>query len=186
MVFLPQMLLIGASNRNTGKTVVACESICTISKIVPVYAAKVIIIKELNGKCQRGEDNCRICTSLKEPFDITEEKQISNKDTSKMLQSGATSSFLIRSLKEYIGEAVQHFIQQIPKKGIIVCESNSLRNFIDPGLFLFVHDNSKPMKLSAKNVAHLADITLDNKNMKDISKHLTIEQYPECDTIKWL
>ena len=58
MIHAPNMLLIGAADRNVGKTTFACE---VISRFVdtPVSAAKVTAIQERNGLCPQRRQRMR-------------------------------------------------------------------------------------------------------------------------------
>jgi hypothetical protein len=53
-------------------------------------------------------------------------------------------------------------------KPLIICESNSLRNAIKPGLFIMImNKNGESIKKSAAEVADKADITL----LQEFSQH---------------
>ena len=99
MLKLQNMLLIGAADRNVGKTSFACSIIKKYSDSLPVVALKITVIKEKDGKCPRGGQGCGVCTSLSSDFLITEEfNSASGKDTSKMLVAGATKVFWLREI----------------------------------------------------------------------------------------
>lgn len=177
MKTIPNMLLIGSSGRNSGKTTLACKIIHHFSSVTPVYAVKIISIENANGQCQRGHVGCGICTTLKQNFDIAEEiNKQSSKDTSKMLAAGATQSFLVRSLKKYLLEAINTLLLTIPKNTLIVCESNSLREIVIPGTFLFVNNATGIMKTSAESVLPFADKVVTQYSQDDIISQLVYKQ----------
>lgn len=164
-LYVPQMVLIGAFGRNSGKTTLACKLIRAWKAITPVYAVKIIGIDESGGKCHRGVDGCGICSSLNGSFDIIEESGIfPTKDTSQMLKAGASKAFLVKSLKENMLEAFTELLTLIPDSAIIIAESNTLRKFVVPGVLLFagyVPAQADLMKKSAQDVYKQADLYVD-------------------------
>ena len=74
-----------------------------------------------------------------ETYEVIEEKSLDiNKDTSKMLNSGAKKSFLIISKEEYIQESLSDFCTLIEHNSLVVAESASLRNYVIPKRFIVV------------------------------------------------
>ena len=182
MIKIPNMLLIGAVDRNVGKTVFACEVIKRFSHQHTVVGLKITVIKEKNGKCPRGGDGCGVCTSVKGNFLITEEKiSDSKKDTSKMLAVGASKVYWLRVLEEYMEEGVNALLDYIGRDVIdyspLVCESNSIRKVIEPGAFVvFRREDDDYIKPSCKDVIKYSDKMIsfnpiDFKFTYDMSKH---------------
>lgn len=160
MLQAPQMVLIGAGGQNSGKTTLACGIIKEWKSRVPVYAAKVIAIDCANGKCHRGQQGCGICTSLRGDYELLPEKNpTGQKDTALMLAAGAQQVFLLKSLKSSLPQAAQQLLSRLPKNALLVCESNSLRKHVQPGVFVMM-DDGLSCKPSAKEVAACADVTL--------------------------
>lgn len=173
---VPQMILIGASGKNAGKTTVACRLIRLYKEKMPIYGLKVISIDRAQEECHRGAQGCGMCSSLQENFEVIEEFDCTTeKDTSKMLAAGATRVFLLKTLRAHAKEAVQFFLTLVPKDALIVCESNSLRRVVEPAIFLFAMEEGKPMKPSAQCVVALADKII-NKEENDELSDLIIEQ----------
>jgi len=164
MLAVPQMVLIGAFGRNSGKTTLACQLIREWRRTAPVYALKVIGIDKANSGCHRGKDSCGICSGLRRCFELWEETgEFPEKDTARMLAAGAEKSFLLKSLKGSMGQAIGEFMAQVPKGTIVVAESNSLRNYVVPGAFVFagfVPEKEEMMKQSARTVFRRADLFL--------------------------
>ena len=157
---IPQLVLIGAAGRNSGKTLLACDVISAYAKLHPVYALKIIKIERAGEECHRGSEGCGICTNLSGDFELREETgENRGKDTARMLQAGAERAFLLRSLKSSLLEAFINFLSLVPKGALIVCESNSLRLSVRPGVFLFA-GTAGEMKPSARAVAGYADYRL--------------------------
>ena len=70
---IPNMILIGATARNSGKTALAAAIINKYKSKRPVVAVKVTTVAEKGGKCIRGGEGCGACSGLKGDFEITEE-----------------------------------------------------------------------------------------------------------------
>jgi hypothetical protein len=158
MIYVPNMILIGAADRNAGKTTLACELIRRFSN-VPVMGAKVTAVQERDGTCPRGGEGCGVCSSLEGSFCLTEETQRgSAKDTQRLLASGAQRVFWLRVLKDHLELGARTLLDTIGPDTPIICESNSLRTVVTPGVFLMVqHRDSKTPKLSAQAVMEYVD-----------------------------
>lgn len=159
-LYEPRLVLIGAAGRNSGKTLLACDVIEAYAKEHLIYALKIIGIERAGEECHRGGAGCGMCTNLCGDFELREETgENAGKDTARMLLSGAHRAFLLRSLKSRMGEAFLDFRERVPQNALIVCESNSLRLHVRPGVFLFA-GSSGEMKPSARAVADYADYLL--------------------------
>lgn len=162
MLNIPQMLLIGSTGRNSGKTTLSMALVQALKKYFHVVGLKVTTIEERDGKCPRGGEGCGVCGSLKGNFEIIEEtSKLLNKDTSLLLASGAEKVYWIKTLKAYSGEAIKAFMSKIPTNTLIICESNSLRNVVKPGVFVMLNNRGDaPIKKSAKEVIDKANIVI--------------------------
>jgi hypothetical protein len=162
MIEKPEMLIIGAAGRNSGKTVLAERLIARYAETERVIAVKVTAIKEKKGVCPRGEAGCGVCTDIEGDFMITQETSKSSaKDTSRLLAAGAEKVFWIRSLTDKLGAAFESLMELCEEPSSFVIESNSLRHFVRSGLFIMVKDvKSDYYKPSAIKVAKMADVTI--------------------------
>lgn len=180
MIIMKNMLLIGSSGRNSGKTTLAKAIIQKWKKDYPVFALKIISIDVENEQCHRGEDGCGVCTGFQGRFELTEEhEQDSEKDTAQLLAAGARKSFLLKTLRIHLAEAITACSKYFPPEAVIVCESNSLRQVVTPGVFLFVQNSSlEGMKPSARAVYHLAD-TIVSLESVDAIKSIAVTKNEE-------
>jgi hypothetical protein len=180
MINVPNLLLIGAADRNVGKTELACTLIKKYKKQNNVIGIKITVIKEADGKCPRGGEGCGVCSSLKSKFKITEELNFEkNKDTSKMLRSGALKVYWLRVLAQHLDEGVESLFDEVHKNNsgslIYICESNSARNAIAPGLFLVLkRKGSDYMKESCRKIIGFADKIIEFNNGYNISPELIV------------
>jgi len=158
-VKLDGMLMIGSAGTNLGKTELACALIKKFSKAREIVGIKVTTIKAKDGRCPRGGQGCGVCSSLDGNFTITEETESnSKKDTARLLAAGASRVLWLRVLKTYLKEGLNALLDIIGPDAISICESNSLRQVVEPGLFLMVKGrNSKVWKGSAQKVRKYAD-----------------------------
>ena len=163
---IPGMILIGSMGRNTGKTELACALIQKITEGKKVVCLKVSTIHHANGACARGNaKGCGVCSSLKGDWCLEPElSRDGKKDTSKMLLAGADEVYWLRARPTALVEGVTEFLRNVGSDSIIICESNSLRQVVSPGVFLLMRNvRSSEEKPSAKQVAAYADrmVTFD-------------------------
>jgi molybdopterin-guanine dinucleotide biosynthesis protein A len=159
MIKIPGMFMVGAADRKCGKTEFACSVTEKFSSRDKIVGIKVTTIDKANGECPRGGAGCGVCSSLKGYYDISEETNgQANKDTCRMLASGAKRVFWLRVLKTHLGQGIAAMLDTIGDNVVSVCESNSLRRVVQPGLFVMVNGcGDEKSKASARDVAQYAD-----------------------------
>jgi len=153
------MLLIGATGSNVGKTELACELIKRFSKEHRIIAVKVTTVTERDGLCPRGGQGCGVCSSLEGDFCITREMEgPEHKDTVRMLHSGAAEVYWLRVMEAGLLEGYLKLREFFTDDALIICESNRLRLVVQPGLFIMVRDSrTDNIKPSSERVISLAD-----------------------------
>jgi len=151
--------MIGSAGSNVGKTELACALLGRFSKSRDVIGIKVTTIKDKEGRCPRGGEGCGVCSSLEGVYSITEElDSISEKDTARLLAAGACRVFWLRVREEHLQEGITALLDVIGHDTVSICESNSLRQVVEPGLFLMVGSHeTKSWKSSALGVKKYAD-----------------------------
>jgi len=159
MIKLDGMLMIGSAGANIGKTELACALIKKFNKNKDIIGIKVTTIKERDGQCPRGGQGCGVCSSLDGNFCITEETGVnSGKDTARLLAAGASRVLWLRVMKTHLKEGLAALLDKIGADAVSLCESNSLRQVVKPGLFLMVRGKDPRMwKSSADAVKKYAD-----------------------------
>lgn len=159
MKHVPRMLLLGSTGRNSGKTLFACRLIEALRERVDVVGIKVTAIDRRDGRCPRGGNGCGVCSSLDGVYLLTEETLAGpEKDTQRLLAAGARRVFWLRVLKESLGEGLDALWRVVDDDALLICESNTLRTMVEPGLFLMFHrqGNQEP-KASAQAVRGCVD-----------------------------
>ena len=159
MFKLDGMLMIGSAGTNVGKTELACTLLRKFSKTNDIIGIKVTTIKDKDGQCPRGGEGCGVCSSLEGVYCITEETDSSSgKDTARLLAAGASRVFWLRVLKEHLQEGTTALLDIIGPDAVSICESNSLRQVVEPRLFLMAKNHDlKVWKSSAQQVKKHAD-----------------------------
>lgn len=157
----PDILMIGSSGRNVGKTLLACEMIRRHAASYAVTAVKITTIHEEEWSCPHGADGCGVCGSFKGDYQLTEEHDgPPDKDTTRLLTAGAARVFWLRVRHEHLAEGVGELVRRLPVGQPVVIESNSARQVLAPGLFLVLRDGGAEVKASCRRVMGQADRTL--------------------------
>lgn len=160
--------MIGSTGRNTGKTLFASRILEGYGKKHDITGVKVVTIDPERGNCPRGGKGCGVCTSLEGEFEITEETGLNpGKDTCRMLLAGAARVYFLKVRNDALEKGARALMEVIPGNSMVVCESNSLRKVVDPGLFIVVKNSGEEgIKESCAEVISLADKVIEYRNGK--------------------
>lgn len=159
MIRLENMLMIGASGSNVGKTELACALLRRFGRDRPIVAVKVTAIAARDQPCPRGGRGCGVCSSLEGEYRITQEvTSDSGKDTGRLLAAGAARVYWLRVLRTHLRQGLAALLETVGRNTVMICESNSLRQVVEPGVFLIVERaEGRPWKDSAEQVKQDAD-----------------------------
>ncbi|UCE49201.1 MAG: hypothetical protein JSW47_03485 [Phycisphaerales bacterium] len=160
MTRLEGMLMIGSAGAKVGKTELACAILRKFSQSgEEIVGIKVTTINEKDGQCPRGGEGCGVCSSLDGVYVITEETDpASGKDTARLLAAGASQVYWLRVLRTHIEEGFAALVDVLGPGATSICESNSLRHVVEPGLFFIaVRKGAGTWKPSALEVKKFAD-----------------------------
>ena len=126
--------MVGGTGRNTGKTSFAEKLIKKFGKMVPVTAVKIANIKP-GGERFHGHD----VTGFAEKIRIEKEtRQDGTKDSMRFLKAGAVASWYIQTEDAFLPETFPEIEKVLKEAQWIVCESNNLRKFVQPALFIMI------------------------------------------------
>lgn len=131
---MSNLLLVAGNGRNVGKTWFTCRVIEHLATFTKVSAIKIS-----SHFHPYTEDAVLLKT---EDFIIIEEKRITQKDSSLMLQAGAQKVYFIMAAQAHLAEAFSQLQPHLPHHAI-VCESGGLHQVLNPGLFFFVNREGK-------------------------------------------
>lgn len=171
---IPNLIIIGGSSRNVGKTTLTV-------KLIEKYAGSASITGLKVTSIRKGEESHH--GSHADPdvqnFRITEETtDKSSKDTARMLNAGAEKVFYIETPDHQINEAVGMFMANHNTGGPIVCESRNLRTAVIPGLFVLLkHYDASRIKPGFDYYEKLADFIFtigpDCRNSGGLAEKIT-------------
>jgi len=161
------LLIIGSTGRNIGKTEFACRVIENHSTQKEIFGVKVIPVDKNEENCHRGIESCGLCNSLVGDYNIIEEKLFdSSKDTSRMLKAGAKKVYLLLVDRKCLKKGINAISRIIPNNSLMVIESNSIRNVIEPGLFIVIKNLiNNSVKPTCAEVIEFADKIVEFNNM---------------------
>lgn len=152
---LPQLLLIAGNGRDSGKTTLACLIIQKFSPDRQIIALKISPHKHrivTGGDVISDTDNLYI---------VEETEAGTGKDSSRMLDAGASRSFFICASGDHLLPAMNNILELADDNTLFVCESGGLRRFAEPGLFFIVDRiGSEGIKLSTQNLLQFENIWL--------------------------
>ncbi|MGM0496599.1 MAG: hypothetical protein ACQESJ_01650 [Bacteroidota bacterium] len=166
----PNVLLVGSNSRKAGKTSIVSQLIGTYGDKHPVSAIKLAIYdnkEDFNSHYPSVSDDGVFFLKEKEPGDG---------DSGKFLAAGAKKSWFVAILQSEIHQVIDLLYEIKSEGGFAIVESTSLRNYILPGLFIFVHKLSKKDK--KKSVRSLSDMEVEtgSDDFKHIDRLICIEQ----------
>lgn len=136
---LPNWILISGSGRNVGKTTLSCRILKYWQEIEPIGVKVSAHIHPL------PENSAWIIR--KENITLTRETSISEKDSSRMMQSGAYSSYYVQAEEKFLKEALEK-LTLLTSGHPVVCESGGMANYLKPGIHLHIQnkeEDSKPV-----------------------------------------
>lgn len=157
MLSLSNLFIIGGIGRNVGKTEFACRVIRAFSGRYDVYALKVSAIYPDEDIFHGNHASDDTITPLFE-----ETREDTHKDTSRMLKAGAKRVFYLRGDDKQILPALTKFLTLIPQHAPIVCESNSLWQFVESGLFTAITKEGTPVKPRSKILLEHVDMIISS------------------------
>jgi molybdopterin-guanine dinucleotide biosynthesis protein len=153
-----KMVMVGGHTRNIGKTSVV-EGI--IRAMPEMNWTAVKITQFGHGVCSTSGELCA-CAVAEHAFAITTERQVtSGTDTARFLAAGARRALWLRTGQGELQTALPALRQAIADDPYVIVESNSLRRFVKPAIFLQVVDPmNTDFKASARQFFDLADAYL--------------------------
>ncbi|TKB10421.1 hypothetical protein [Desulforhopalus sp. IMCC35007] len=164
-----RLLVVGGTGRDVGKTEFICQLLKKISVTHEVYALKVSAIFPDEDLFHGSHDESESRLHLYEELNAS-----TTKDTSRMLRAGAKKVFYLRSDDAGILDGYRNFVNQIPPKAIVICESNSLGQFIKPGISIVVKALHKPIKERAIVLLESANLVVNSD---------CISGFPELESV---
>ncbi len=136
---LENVLMIGSSGSNVGKTELACTLLRRFGRSHRIVGVKVTPIASGDRSYHPGEPGCGDDPSIEGRYRITEETSHgSGKDTERLLAAGADRVYWLRVLRTHLHQGLTALLEVVGPDAVVICESNALRHVVEPGLFLMV------------------------------------------------
>jgi molybdopterin-guanine dinucleotide biosynthesis protein len=153
-----KMVMVGGHTRNIGKTSVV-EGIIRATPEMNWTAVKITQFG--HGVCSINGEACD-CAVTEHQSSISEErKKDSGTDTSRFFAAGARRSLWVRTRQGELFTALASLRKEIESDEFVIVESNSLRRFMRPALYIQVLDPfNSDFKPSARQFFDLADAYL--------------------------
>lgn len=154
------LLLIAGTNRNVGKTTLACRIIASVSKYQKVIGVKIT---------PHVHEDCSSCQVLYSSDAITITQEFSTntkKDSSKMLEAGASVVYYIQANDENIPFVIGFLRDLIDEKKAVICESAAMRDYLVPGKFILLSEKAKEEKNT--HLKPLADVHIRNFEFENL------------------
>lgn len=134
MLHFPKSIIVAGTGKNVGKTSFVRTLIKKFRKLHPVGV-------KITPHFHSGDPGILLFESTN--FVISKEnKNFTGKDTANFLLDGASEVFFIQVKDEFLSEAFNKFCEIVDINRLIIYESASLINFVKPGLFFVITDNS--------------------------------------------
>jgi hypothetical protein len=147
MIQKPNILLVAGTGRNIGKTVTACRIIARFAKEHEPVGVKISPhFHELEGSTEYVYQSGN--------FVIVREKNISQKDSSRMLQAGAKTVFYMQCKPGHLSVAMDCLLPLLSSESPVIVESGGLYDILEPGLLIFITGGE------AKKTFHIRPETL--------------------------
>ena len=131
------LVVIGGHSRNVGKTSVVAGLIAALPER---HWTAVKITQYGHGVCSDHGAECG-CADPAHPFAVSEEhERDSGTDTSRYLAAGAARAYWVRTAMGQLGEALPELRRIFSNSEHVICESNSLLQFVKPDVYVAVLD----------------------------------------------
>ena len=169
--YFPNVLLIGSNTRKTGKTTLACRLI-EIHQRNNFVAAIKLALYETEPDFYRHYPEAEGTG-----FYRIQEEHPGEKDSQQFLAAGAFKSWFIATLEDNIAKVVD-IIDDIKREGgLLIIESTHLRNYLVPGVFLFLTKPGTDIKPDYRAIQNMADLSVEtgSKDFNRITEMIQIK-----------
>ncbi|MBW6536088.1 MAG: hypothetical protein K0B11_13860 [Mariniphaga sp.] len=122
---------MAGNGRNIGKTVTICRIIARFAQEHESVGVKISPhFHELDGNTEYVYQS--------ESFVIVREKNISLKDSSRMLQVGAKTVYYVQCKPGHLAGAMEYLFPLLSSESPVIVESGGLYEILEPGLLIFI------------------------------------------------
>lgn len=147
----PNILLVMGTGRNVGKTVSACNLIKNLSEAHQTIGVKI------SSHFHELEPNLKYLYNSKELV-IVEEQNITQKDSSRMLQAGAKKVFYVQAKNENLEHAFSMILGATRPEQPLVVESGGLYGILEPGLLFFISGEAPKKQMQMRKGTNVVKV----------------------------
>ena len=162
---MPQVLIIGGTGRNSGKTSLCCK---IIEQFEDVGLTSIKISPHFH---EPGKSLMPVVTNC-EYHIFRETSREGTKDSSRMLLAGALESYYIQTHDFTSGAALDCLLRKLKPLTPVVCESPSIRRFIKPGVFILADNDEIENKKDPGNLREKSNMVYSYKEQDGIPPEL--------------
>jgi hypothetical protein len=150
------LLLVSGTGRNSGKTTFVC-------KIIEQFCHLGIISIKISSHFHDASEGLILLTAKTGYMVFEETNRKTRKDSSRMLRSGAEKVYYIQADNDKVFDSFTDVFKIIDRGRPVICESPSLINYIEPGLFVMMINNSgnNPKSIEPMRKLPHAEFTYD-------------------------
>lgn len=162
-MIIPNLLLIAGTGTKSGKTSIACRIIEQFSNI-NITAVKISphFHETTPGLIPEYETD---------GYSIYEEtNRNTNKDTSRMLKSGAGRVYFAKVWDDQLFEVFNKILKLISENTPVICESPALRNFVEPGVFIIMTSDVVNKQKKLNHLQELPHLMFKLEELKNITE----------------
>lgn len=161
MKYLPNLLLVGGTGRNIGKTTF-------VERLVGMFNSELSLITLKTSMLLPGEEYLHGKHRLVKPdeFFLVEEKtDEGNKDSNRYLKAGASQSWFLSVGENALPQAMAYFLDIVKEPGLIIAESNVIREIVVSGVFIMIKGDGE-VKPQSVHQLEMADTIIAANNPK--------------------
>lgn len=163
-----QIILIGGSGQNVGKTYLSELLVKTISKSNPINTLKISSHKHPTTDGLKIV-NTGIGWTLFEECDLS-----GTKDSQRLLRAGATKSYYATVEKEQLQQFINELDKNIDINRLLLVESTAFGIFITPKLAYFVSEKDDKI---CPWTFEFKELISENSKIKNLPKEVVIDNY---------
>lgn len=171
------ILMVGGNARKSGKTTMICRLLEYFERTYAIAAVKVALYGNREIFSEHYPE-----ASGNGYLEIKENSPYNKKDSGKFLAAGAAESWFIAAVNGKEDKVIQKIKEIENRVNFMILESNVIRKYIEPGVFIMVINSEKEVKASAREVFSFADLHVDTVS----ERYENIESYIGIDKNKWI
>ncbi len=150
-MIVPNLLIIAGTGNKSGKTTLAC-------KLIEQFRNLNVISLKITPHFHETTPGLKLLVENPGYAIYEETNRELSKDTSRMLRAGASRVFFAKVTDNSVLKAFRQILNLIPSDSPVICESPSLRYFIDPGLFVIMISSEKDNQKDINNLLGLPHV----------------------------